>query len=105
MIETNTRPKVNLKELFLPVIFANGEDDDVPGLVAAIANKPFQFDDRIYKRGEELVIDRRTIRLSATLIILGSTAIAPEVVEGSVVVREGDRKVTISNSFIIPPEA
>lgn len=47
---------------FVPVIFANGEDDDTPGFVAAIQNEAVQFDDVIFKPGEGLEITGRMLR-------------------------------------------
>lgn len=56
--------KTDLKQLFVPVIFANGKDDDLPGIVAAIENRAVQFDEKIYRPDEDLTIFKREIALS-----------------------------------------
>jgi len=55
----------------VPVIFANGVDDDLPGLVAAIQNSRVLFGERIYEPGEPLVIERRILRASRRIFVVG----------------------------------
>lgn len=80
---------------FVPVIFANGEDDDLPGLTAAIRNERVQYGDRIYKHGEEIIIHDKVLRLCCdSLHILGVDDKEPSDAEpGAVVVREGGRRI------------
>jgi len=59
------KKKTDLRSQFVPVIFANGRDDDLPGLQAAVRNEAVQFDERIYQPDESLQIIRRTIAFSA----------------------------------------
>lgn len=56
------KPRRELKTMFLPVIFANGEDDDTPGFIAAMKEEPVQFDEKIYEPGERIDIVCRQIR-------------------------------------------
>lgn len=56
MTDVNTKPIVDLKTLFVPVIFANGIDDDLPGLLAAFMNEAVQFEDHIYQPRDRIVI-------------------------------------------------
>lgn len=49
----------------VPVIFANGRDDDGPGLVAAAANERVLFDAKIYEPDENIDIVGRNLALSA----------------------------------------
>jgi hypothetical protein len=46
---------------FVPVIFANGEDDDGPGLQACADNEAVQFDDRVFEPGEAIMICGRKL--------------------------------------------
>lgn len=43
--------------MFVPVIFASGRDDDLPGIVAALKNEAVQYGDRIYKPDENITVD------------------------------------------------
>lgn len=86
----------------VPVIFANGTDDDLPGLVAAIENRRVQFDDRIYEPGDALTIERRKLRSSRRIFVVGpghdGAGLSPEWVR---VAQPADgRRVLISHSDI-----
>jgi hypothetical protein len=63
-------PRTETHLRFVPVIFANGEDDDCPGLEAAFTNKEVLFDDRTYRPGEDIVIHRRKLALSKGFSII-----------------------------------
>lgn len=66
--DTLTRPITKLLPRFVPVIFANGDDDDLPGLIAALTNEAVQFDETIYDPGVSIYVggrpgERRYLRL------------------------------------------
>jgi len=89
--DTLDRPVTAPKFELLPVIFANGEDDDLPGLVAAVLNEKVQFDERTYAPGEPIEIVGRSLLLSKGLCILGATdEVEPEFIDNPkwVVVRQ-----------------
>lgn len=65
--QTDIAARLNL----VPVIFANGVDDDLTGLVAAIGNGRVLFDDRVYGPGEAIVIERRNLRSSRRIFVVG----------------------------------
>lgn len=48
---------------FVPVIFANGVDDDLPGIAAAMADEAVQYDGVIREPGEPVVVSNCTSRL------------------------------------------
>ena len=54
---------------FHPVIFANGEDDDLPGVAAALENKPVYFLERLYQPGEPIVVAFKKVVLSNYIAI------------------------------------
>lgn len=64
-VETKTRPKAKRLPRFVPVIFANGDDDDAPGLQACADNEAVQFDGRIYEPNEEVTIVGRHLVLGS----------------------------------------
>lgn len=68
------RPARDLKAAFVPVIFANGEDDDLPGLEAAVTGGPVQFDEKIYRTGDRLEIRGRTMAFSCGGLVLRDAA-------------------------------
>jgi hypothetical protein len=81
LLDRLRKPKLqrDLREIFVPVIFANGKDDDLPGIIAAIENRAVQFDEKIYQPGEPIVIYWREIRLSCNrLAILGQGDTPPD---------------------------
>lgn len=55
---------IDLTKLLVPVIFANGMDDDLTGLIAAFMDQPFLFADKVYQPGEKLLIERKALMLS-----------------------------------------
>jgi hypothetical protein len=56
----------------VPVIFANGEDDDGPGLIAAFRNEDVWFDDRLYRPGDDLTIEHRQLFYTRGIRIEGT---------------------------------
>lgn len=87
------KPKRDLAQIFVPVIFANGVDDDLPGLAAAVKNEAVQFDGTIFAPGEALEIHRRTLVFSTNgLYFIGAhDALDPaRVPPGWTVLREAD---------------
>ena len=67
----DTTTENNTKQLpdFVPVIFANGSDDDSYGIAAWMKkNQRVQFDGRIYKPGEHIVIEGRRMLFKLSLI-------------------------------------
>ena len=54
----------------VPIIFANGRDDDLPGLSAAVENKRVRFNDRVYEPGEYLNLGGQTLNLACRRIIV-----------------------------------
>lgn len=65
---TITKPKVDLRAIFVPVIFANGTDDDSTGLQAAVDNEAVMFDDKVYQTDEALVIEGRELVVTRTVV-------------------------------------
>lgn len=99
MQDTQLKPRLDLKTVFVPVIFANGVDDDVPGLVAAIEHKLVQFDDKLYEPREDIEINGRTILLSKQLYVVGCDEPLPDVGDAWVVIRQGNegRHIAFNN--------
>lgn len=54
---------------WVPVIFANGIDDDTPGLLAAMSNEKVQFGEKIYQPTEGIYIRGKDIRLRQSMTI------------------------------------
>ena len=52
----------------VPVIFANGEDDDLPGITAALENEPVQYGDRVYEAGASIIIRDVRLRFNSNVI-------------------------------------
>lgn len=98
-------PSVKRKEEpafdFVPVIFANGVDDDLPGFEAAVKNERVQFDEHIYEEGEALLIDKRELYFSIHHVtILGVGRKVPSCCPPDTYViqqREDTRPITITN--------
>ena len=75
---------------FHAVIFANGEDDDLPGISAAFRNEPVYFLDRLHAPGAPVMVSYKQIRLSSyvafeddrgnTLAVMGDGVGAPHVI-------------------------
>ncbi|AOG04216.1 hypothetical protein [Bosea sp. RAC05] len=70
-LRTAPRPDIAARLNLVPVIFANGTDDDLPGLVAAIGNGRVLFDERVYEPGETIVVERRNLRSSRRIFVVG----------------------------------
>lgn len=60
--------KLNIE--WLPVIFANGEDDDGPGVAAYLSGNRVQFDEEIYEPERDLFIVGRQMVFDRKLEIL-----------------------------------
>lgn len=58
----------------LPRIWADGSHDDLAGIVAAVENKAVEFDGAIYKKGDALRIEDRTIYVSRRIYVVGASA-------------------------------
>lgn len=75
----------------VPVIFANGEDDDLPGFTAALRNEPVLFGETIYQPGEDITINGKRLAFSCNNIIIADdkgklvTAMNPSLTRGVVV--------------------
>lgn len=54
---------------FVPVIFANGVDDDLMGIEAAVKNERVQYEEKVYKPGEDITIDGKKIRLKCSKVV------------------------------------
>lgn len=54
----------------VPVLFANGRDDDLPGFIAACRNERFSFDGRIYEPGEDFTLSGATQSFSCGRITI-----------------------------------
>lgn len=65
--KTVDHPKSKSLPEFLPVIFANDEDDDTPGFVAAITNQAVQFDETVYRPGQDLSVVGRSLRFLSSV--------------------------------------
>lgn len=65
-----TKRKTGPKLDFVPVIFANGVDDDLPGLVAALKDERVQYGSKIYKKGETIDIIGKQLALSCNCLVL-----------------------------------
>ena len=55
-------PRIN-KVNKIPVIFANGKDDDLPGLAAAFKNETVIYNKRLYKPDEDIKVFGKTLIL------------------------------------------
>lgn len=90
-------PKTDLKTLFIPVIFANGEDDDVPGLIAAFENKPVLYNDKTYHIDEDIEIIGKTLVMSIGIAIVheGSSPSPDAPSDWKIVVHPKDAKRSI----------
>lgn len=60
-----TRPTGDLNAVFIPVIFANGEDDDLPGIVAALEGRDVLYNESVVRPADPLLIYKRRLRWKA----------------------------------------
>jgi len=75
MTEHITKPQVQVETVSIPVIFADGENDDLPGLVAAIEGKPFLFDGELYAPDRDLdILGRRLVVTRCIYVIAHDNA-------------------------------
>lgn len=97
MDDVLTKPRTGLWAILVPVIFANGEDDDLPGLTAALHNKAVQYEKKIYKPGENIEIyDKSMVFNCRGIIIIGSSGDVPENQDNWTVIRStGGRHINI----------
>ena len=72
-IESQT--KIEEASFPMPIIWADGENDDLPGVVAAVRNEFVQFDGDIYAPGRSIAVIGRTMRLSAGMIFIGPDSV------------------------------
>jgi hypothetical protein len=68
MINIEEKLSVKILPRFVPVIFANGEDDDAPGLQACFDDEAVQLDGRIHEPGETVEICGRHIVLTREVV-------------------------------------
>lgn len=97
------QPKTDLSALFVPVIFANGEDDDLAGLLATFRDEAVLFGDRVYQPGEDVSVIQRSLRMSRRLRVLNPSEDAPTGLDETwVVVRQpvNSRFVTICDCSV-----
>ena len=80
-MKTETKRKTQVAFDFVPVIFANGEDDDLPGLTAAFRNEKVLYGERVYKPGEEIAITRRKIKITRGLYIFDEDPAFPKLLD------------------------
>lgn len=52
----------------IPVIFATGNDDDLPGLIAACRNEEVLFGDKAYRPGENITIRGKVLAFACRSI-------------------------------------
>lgn len=69
--------QIETRVLALPKIWADGEHDDIPGLIAAVKNEMLEFDGEIILPGEQVAIHGRRIGMSNGLWIVGPGAEPP----------------------------
>jgi len=101
-------PQRDLSEIFVPVLFANGEDDDLLGLVAAFEHKPVMYDGKVYQPAEGITVKDRQLRLSRPIYVVGrgggGQPIAPSLSDDQdwVICYEGDRgrRIAICGNYI-----
>lgn len=97
-----------MKKLDLvPVVFANGEDDDTPGLLAALNNERFQYQDKIYDVNESVLFDHCIFSLSRDLVIHTSTHGCFSFVRtlsayNNVIAPSGNRSTNFYRCFCVP---
>lgn len=65
------RPETQSKFELIPVIFANGEDDDTTGLIAAIRNQKVLYEESVYQPGEPISIYGKTLYCAKSIAIFG----------------------------------
>lgn len=56
--------------LLIPVLFANGVDDDLPALRAIVGNRHIMFDGKIYAPNEKVTVTGRTLSFSCGAIVV-----------------------------------
>ena len=64
LMASMTKSESEFKLDFVPVIFANGIDDDAPGLLAAFGSERVQYKDKIYEPNESIHLIDAVIGLS-----------------------------------------
>lgn len=101
--ETKEAQKADLDGMFIPVIFANGEDDDLPGLIAAVRNERVLYGQKVYEPDESICVRNRTLVLSRGLYVIGQDVEPPILPPWYVVVRghEGLRVTEIRDNHVI----
>ena len=93
----------------IPVVFANGEDDDTLGLVATLSNQRVIYEEDTYEVGQDVRIEGRRLLISRPLLVVGHGQ-SPTVdlaefghPDGPIVVEQpaSPRCVTIANCTMI----
>lgn len=69
-VRPKPKRKTSTKWDFVPVLFANGRDDDLPGFTAMCKDERFQLDEKIYEPGEAVEIRNRTLLFSCHSIYI-----------------------------------
>lgn len=77
MTDVIERRLTKLNVEWLPVIFANGEDDDGPGIAAYVSGNKVQFDDEVYLPEKDLHIFGRKMVFDRKLEILNHPSSRP----------------------------
>lgn len=71
MLDLEEKPKTKKLPEFVPVIFANGIDDDTPGFVALFTHEKVQYGEKIYKPNESIHITNATMVITRSMVITG----------------------------------
>jgi len=106
MLDVIEKPKTDLRSKFIPVIFANGVDDDLPGFVAAAQNNVVLFDEDVYQPSQGIVIFGRHLVFGKKLCVVGAEDDIPEGIRAErdrweiVVQPKGARRIAIHSCFL-----
>lgn len=104
------KPKTDLRSKFVPVIFANGHDDDLPGFVAAVQNEAVLFDGDVHKPSESIFIVGRNLRFTKKLCVVSASDDIPSHILNEVskwlvvIVPESGRHITVKSCSLNIPQ-
>lgn len=90
-----TKAQLATQSRMIPKIYADGENDDLPGIVAACEDKLVLYDGTLYAPGEALLVVGANCLLSRALFIKASPSC----------LREGFGSILISPSGIVATES